>query len=77
MSYEEFYRRELELKTFHNPKVSIAQVRNECRERRMTYRLGKKENLDDQVSGNNAGYEKFPIVYLFKKSSQGLFEFLG
>lgn len=37
----------------------------------------KKENLDDQVSGNNAGYEKFPIVYLFKKSGQRLFEFLG
>lgn len=43
LSYEEFYRRELELKTFHNPKVSIAQVRNECRERRMTYQLGKKK----------------------------------
>ncbi|RCX16979.1 hypothetical protein DFP94_11039 [Fontibacillus phaseoli] len=43
MNYEELYRKELELKSFHNPCSYIRQIRNECRERRMTYRIRKKK----------------------------------
>ncbi len=43
MNYEELYRKELELKTFHNPCSYIRQIRNECRVQRMTYRTRKKK----------------------------------
>lgn len=43
MSAEELFRREMELREFHNPKKWIRQAANECRERKMTYRLSPKK----------------------------------